>query len=151
MARIERLRWSLPPAPDRLAEGGRSAAEQFDQFLAGQHIGAAVFPVQLQQAVVAVAAPMDEVVAAGTHRYGATPYGWKVARFFARLDARVFRPALVALDPKKRRCAATSPCASLGQSRCRDRRLGPNRIPPQQERVRVILRMVSENSACFAE
>jgi hypothetical protein len=37
---------------------------------------------------------------AGTHRYGITPYGWKVARFFARLDARVFRPALVALDPQ---------------------------------------------------
>jgi hypothetical protein len=37
---------------------------------------------------------------AGTHRYGLTPYGWKVARFFARLDARVFRPALVALDPQ---------------------------------------------------
>jgi hypothetical protein len=36
---------------------------------------------------------------AGTHRYVVTPYGWKVARFFARLDARVFRPALVALDP----------------------------------------------------
>jgi hypothetical protein len=35
----------------------------------------------------------------GTHRYVVTPYGWKVARFFARLDARVFRPALVALDP----------------------------------------------------
>ena len=37
---------------------------------------------------------------AGTHRYVVTPYGWKVARFFARLDARVFRPALVALDPQ---------------------------------------------------
>jgi hypothetical protein len=36
----------------------------------------------------------------GTHRYAVTPYGWKVARFFARLDARVFRPALVALDPQ---------------------------------------------------
>lgn len=35
----------------------------------------------------------------GTHRYVVTPYGWKVARFFARLDTRVFRPALVALDP----------------------------------------------------
>jgi hypothetical protein len=35
----------------------------------------------------------------GTHRYVVTPYGWKVARFFARLDARVFRPALTALDP----------------------------------------------------
>jgi hypothetical protein len=36
---------------------------------------------------------------AGTHRYVVTPYGWKVARFFARLDARVFRPAMTALDP----------------------------------------------------
>jgi hypothetical protein len=36
----------------------------------------------------------------GTHRYAVTPYGWKVARFFARLDARVFRPALVALYPQ---------------------------------------------------
>jgi len=35
---------------------------------------------------------------ARTHRYVVTPYGWKVARFFARLDARVFRPAMTALD-----------------------------------------------------
>jgi hypothetical protein len=34
----------------------------------------------------------------GTHRYVVTPYGWKLARFYARLDARVLRPALVALD-----------------------------------------------------
>src|SRR5438132_11583270 len=27
-----------------------------------------------------------------THRYFLTPYGWKVARLFARLEARVFRP-----------------------------------------------------------
>ena len=32
----------------------------------------------------------------GTRRWFATPYGWKVARLFSRLEARVFRPALVA-------------------------------------------------------
>jgi hypothetical protein len=31
---------------------------------------------------------------AGTHRYFVTPYGWKVAHLFARLEARVFRPAM---------------------------------------------------------
>jgi hypothetical protein len=31
---------------------------------------------------------------AGTHRYFVTPYGWKVARLFSRLEARVFRPAM---------------------------------------------------------
>ena len=34
----------------------------------------------------------------GTHRYVVTPYGWKVARLYARLDARIFRPALTALQ-----------------------------------------------------
>jgi hypothetical protein len=34
----------------------------------------------------------------GTHRYVVTPYGWKVARFYARLDARVLRPVLTALE-----------------------------------------------------
>jgi hypothetical protein len=29
-----------------------------------------------------------------SNRYFVTPYGWKVARLFARLDARVFRPAM---------------------------------------------------------
>jgi hypothetical protein len=29
-----------------------------------------------------------------TNRYFVTPYGWKVARLFSRLDARVFRPAV---------------------------------------------------------
>ena len=33
---------------------------------------------------------------AGTNRYFLTPYGWKVARLFARLQARVFRPAMAA-------------------------------------------------------
>jgi hypothetical protein len=30
----------------------------------------------------------------GTHRYFVTPYGWKAARLFSRLEARVFRPAM---------------------------------------------------------
>jgi hypothetical protein len=30
----------------------------------------------------------------GANRYFVTPYGWKVARLFSRLDARVFRPAM---------------------------------------------------------
>lgn len=34
----------------------------------------------------------------GTHRYVVTPYGWKVARLYARLEARVFRPGLAALE-----------------------------------------------------
>jgi len=34
----------------------------------------------------------------GTQRYVVTPYGWKVARLYARLEARIFRPALVAIE-----------------------------------------------------
>ncbi len=34
----------------------------------------------------------------GTNRYFLTPYGWKVARLFSRLEARVFRPALSAFN-----------------------------------------------------
>jgi hypothetical protein len=34
----------------------------------------------------------------GTNRYFLTPYGWKVARLFSRLEARVFRPALTAFN-----------------------------------------------------
>jgi hypothetical protein len=34
----------------------------------------------------------------GTQRYVVTPYGWKVARLYARLEARVFRPALTVLE-----------------------------------------------------
>jgi hypothetical protein len=34
----------------------------------------------------------------GTHRYVVTPYGWKLARLFGRLEARVFRPALTAME-----------------------------------------------------
>ena len=32
-----------------------------------------------------------------TNRYFLTPYGWKVARLFSRLEARVFRPAMAML------------------------------------------------------
>ena len=31
-----------------------------------------------------------------THRYFLTPYGWKMARLFSRLESRVFRPAVAA-------------------------------------------------------
>jgi hypothetical protein len=34
---------------------------------------------------------------AHTNRYFLTPYGWKVCRFFTRLNARVFRPTFVAM------------------------------------------------------
>ena len=34
----------------------------------------------------------------GTHRYVVTPYGWKIARLYARLEARIFRPAFTALE-----------------------------------------------------
>jgi len=30
----------------------------------------------------------------GTNRYFITPHGWKVARLFSRLEARVFRPVM---------------------------------------------------------
>ena len=32
-----------------------------------------------------------------TNRYFVTPYGWKVARLFSRLEARVFRPAMATI------------------------------------------------------
>lgn len=38
----------------------------------------------------------------GTRRYFLTPYGWKVARLFARLEARVFRPAIAAFGDQPR-------------------------------------------------
>ena len=34
---------------------------------------------------------------AHSNRYFLTPYGWKVCRFFTRLNARVFRPTFVAI------------------------------------------------------
>lgn len=48
----------------------------------------------------------------GTNRYFLTPYGWKVARLFSRLEARVFRPAVTAFS---RSTAALPPglCAAL--------------------------------------
>jgi hypothetical protein len=36
----------------------------------------------------------------GTHRYFVTPYGWKIARLFSRLDSRVFRPAMAVFTSK---------------------------------------------------
>lgn len=33
----------------------------------------------------------------GTQRRYLSPYGWKVARLYSRLEARVFRPALAAI------------------------------------------------------
>ena len=65
----------------------------------------------------------------GTHRYAVTPYGWKVARFFARLDARVFRPALVALDPKSVAAPPTTPGASIRNGRCRTGYTDPSCVP----------------------
>ena len=32
-----------------------------------------------------------------TNKYFLTPYGWKVSRFFTKLDARVFRPTFTAI------------------------------------------------------
>jgi hypothetical protein len=37
--------------------------------------------------------------ARGRQSYYLTPYGWKLARLYARLEARVFRPALTAMNP----------------------------------------------------
>jgi hypothetical protein len=34
----------------------------------------------------------------GQNRYALTPYGWKMARLFAHLEARVFRPALATME-----------------------------------------------------
>jgi hypothetical protein len=36
--------------------------------------------------------------ALNSQRYLVTPYGWKVARLYARLEARIFRPALTAMN-----------------------------------------------------
>ena len=36
-----------------------------------------------------------------TNRYFVTPYGWKVARLFSRLEARVFRPAMAMFTAMK--------------------------------------------------
>lgn len=48
----------------------------------------------------------------GTHRYVVTPYGWKVARLYARLDARIFRPALTALQGR----GITDPAPKLSRA-----------------------------------
>ena len=36
--------------------------------------------------------------ALNSQRYDVTPYGWKLARLYARLEARIFRPALTAMN-----------------------------------------------------
>lgn len=36
----------------------------------------------------------------GTNHYFVTPYGWKVARLFSRLEARIFRPAVAMFTAK---------------------------------------------------
>ncbi len=36
-----------------------------------------------------------------THRYLVTPYGYKVALFFTKLNARVFRTTFASLDPSE--------------------------------------------------
>lgn len=48
----------------------------------------------------------------GTQRYVVTPYGWKIARLYARLDARVFRPALTALEGR----SVDAPTPKLAQA-----------------------------------
>lgn len=48
----------------------------------------------------------------GTHRYLVTPYGWKLARLYARLEARVFRPTLAVLEPQ----AAVDPLPKLSKA-----------------------------------
>lgn len=50
----------------------------------------------------------------GTNRYFLTPYGWKVARLFSRLDARVFRPAIAAFTEST---AALPPALSTALQR----------------------------------
>lgn len=37
----------------------------------------------------------------GSHRYYLTPYGWKVARLFSRLEAHVFRPVFNAIHQER--------------------------------------------------
>ena len=37
----------------------------------------------------------------GSHRYLVTPYGYRVALLFTKLDARVFRPAVAPFDPSE--------------------------------------------------
>jgi hypothetical protein len=50
----------------------------------------------------------------GSHRYYATPYGCKLARLYARLEVRVFRPALSAMEERTRR--APTPLQNALQS-----------------------------------
>jgi hypothetical protein len=47
-----------------------------------------------------------------TNCYVVTPYGWKVARLYARIDARILRPALAALEGK----SITDPTPKLSRA-----------------------------------
>lgn len=71
----------------------------------------------------------------GTQRYVATPYGWKVARFYARLDARVLRPALTAMEGK----GVVDPHPELTQALANVERqldkLLDDAFPPRQEKA----------------
>lgn len=55
----------------------------------------------------------------GTNRYFLTPYGWKIARLFSRLEARVFRPALTAFS----KTPAALPATLSAALRCVDDQL----------------------------
>jgi hypothetical protein len=56
-----------------------------------------------------------------SQRYYLTPYGWKLARLYARLEARIFRPALTAMNdppsglPEKLRSTLTAVDAQFDQ------------------------------------
>ncbi len=69
----------------------------------------------------------------GTHRYFVTPYGWKVARLFSRLEAGVFRPAMAMFTANdasscRTRAAAVVPTRSVLPAYCpAHRRAVPDR------------------------
>src|SRR5207249_6007190 len=46
--------------------------------------------------------------ALNSQRYDVTPYGWKLARLYARLEARIFRPALTAMNRQHVKTDTTS-------------------------------------------
>jgi hypothetical protein len=68
--------------PSLLGHLGRSVGGQRD----AQQVG------HLLSEIV-IAKPVDQMMEHG-NRYFVTPYGWKVARLFSRLESRVFRPAM---------------------------------------------------------
>ena len=71
---------------DLRAAGGRSAGRApADEYTASQ---------MTYDLAATPAERADLIDHPKTHRYFLTPYGWKVARLFSRLEARVFRPAM---------------------------------------------------------